>query len=390
MNGKILLANGTEESDDVSSSKDGFFITIPERQISLSREAFKPQHSVEGAALSNGVAAGEWTEDQAVPKGVATATAKKRQELSQLVEDITVVLPTLNEQEGIGAVIDKVRSVGLKNILVVDGGSTDETVRIAEQKGVSVIVQHGRGKTDAVDTATALVRTQYLAMMDADDSYDPMDIVGMIEQIQHCDQVIGSRMLGEKRSRNGQTEHLAKGHGFGNRILNWVFNALFGVHLTDVLSGLRIMRTSAVKGIRFMSTGFGAEAELTAQFLMEGRKVVEIPASFGRRLGNAKLGYLDGFRIFETTLRLAYEYNPLVFFMPAGLVLMVPGLGFLTYVLYMASFASSKTFHTSYALAGLGLFLTGLLFAGLGMMSFLMKRIELRQLRAIRSIGKES
>lgn len=376
--------------DVIGSSKGTSLGITLERWGSLSTDALKPRQATEDVASPRELTVGERVKEQVVHEEVVTMMAKRKQELSQILEDVTVVLPTLDEQEGIASVIDNVRRAGFSRILVVDGGSVDRTVQIAEEKGIVVLFQHGHGKTDAVDTAVAFVKTRYLALMDADDTYDPLDILAMLEQIQHSDQVIGSRMLGEKNGRNGQTDHLATGHGFGNRVLNRVFNTFFGIHLTDVLSGIRLMRTSVLKDVQFRSTGFGAEAELTAQFLMEGRKVVETPASFRRRLGNAKLGYLDGFRILGTTLRLAYEYNPLVFFMPVGMALMVPAIGFLADVLYLAEFAPTRTFYTSGALAGMGLFLTGMLFAGFAAMSFLMKRIELRQLRVIRALAQET
>ncbi|RLE47404.1 MAG: glycosyl transferase, partial [Candidatus Methanomethylicota archaeon] len=68
------------------------------------------------------------------------------------LSDVTVVIPTLNEAEAIGRVIDEVLSVGVprENILVVDGGSTDGTVDIARSKGVKVVKQRGKGKANAL------------------------------------------------------------------------------------------------------------------------------------------------------------------------------------------------------------------------------------------------
>lgn len=67
--------------------------------------------------------------------------------------DVTIVLPVLNEEEGVAAVIDELSKNGFQRILVIDGYSTDLTAEVARNKGVTVIEQHGRGKTGALITA---------------------------------------------------------------------------------------------------------------------------------------------------------------------------------------------------------------------------------------------
>lgn len=68
-------------------------------------------------------------------------------------DQVTVVLPVLNEEKAIGEVITEVKSAGYRNILVLDGYSKDETASIAGSMGVTVIFQHGAGKAGAVKTA---------------------------------------------------------------------------------------------------------------------------------------------------------------------------------------------------------------------------------------------
>ncbi len=79
--------------------------------------------------------------------------------LSAADKSITVVIPTLNEEEAIGKVLDELQSLGFNNIMIVDGYSTDRTVEIAKQFGVQTIRQHGKGKTGALKTAIEHVET---------------------------------------------------------------------------------------------------------------------------------------------------------------------------------------------------------------------------------------
>jgi len=87
--------------------------------------------------------------------------------------DVTAVIPTLNEEEGIGQVIGELREEGYDNVLVVDGYSTDGTVKVAESNGCYVVFQHGRGKCGAVETAIENVKTPFMLVMDGDCTCDP-------------------------------------------------------------------------------------------------------------------------------------------------------------------------------------------------------------------------
>jgi glycosyltransferase involved in cell wall biosynthesis len=296
-------------------------------------------------------------------------------------EEVTIVIPTLNEEKGVKVVIDLIRKANFNNIIVVDGGSLDKTATIARSLGVITILQHGKGKTDAIDAAMAFVKTRYLGLIDADNTYDPADFHKMLLYAKSADMVVGSRM---RRQSNGLP--FVYGHGIVNRVFNRLFNMVYDSHLTDILSGIRIISMDMLKGIRLRSRGFAVEAELSAQILSEGGKIVEVPAHFGRRIGEAKLRYRDGFHILAALLRLAYEFNPMLFFFPIGAIMLLPGLAILTYVVYSAILVNNGIYHSGLALAGIALTFVGIQVVSIGILSFLMKRIEFRQLRAIRQI----
>lgn len=296
-------------------------------------------------------------------------------------ENITIVIPALDEEEGIGTVVEQTKRAGFTNILVMDGGSRDNTVTVARSLGVKVVIQHGAGKSAAVDAAVSLVRTPYLGLIDADGTYDPADFHKMLVYVPNADMVIGSRVL----QRNANVPFVT-GHRMVNRLFSKLFNWIYDSNLTDILSGIRICNTGVLRDIRFRSRGFGIEEELAAQILVDGGKIVEVPVEFRERLGRAKLRYRDGYHILTTLLRLAYELNPLLFFLPLGTILLLPGLAILLYVALAASFGASAIFHSGWALAGLGLTLAGVQIVSFSILSFLMKRIEYRQLRAIRKL----
>ena len=116
---------------------------------------------------------------------------QKRLELTK--DDVTVVLPVLNEEAGVKAVIAEVFRNGYQNILVVDGYSTDNTLQAAQGKGVNVVTQHGRGKTGAIITAIENVSTPYLLVMDGDYTYNAADIERFLLHATEYDHIVGSR-----------------------------------------------------------------------------------------------------------------------------------------------------------------------------------------------------
>lgn len=294
-------------------------------------------------------------------------------------DDVTIVIPALNETQAVKLVIEETRRAGFRNILVLDGGSTDSTVDAARELSIPVILQHGKGKADALDTAISIVKTDFMGIIDADRTYDPLDFNKMLLHAKKADMVIGSRILGSSKKKP-----FVAGHGIANRIFNKLFNWIYGADLTDILSGIRLINMKMFRNFHFRSNGFAVESEMASQVFSEGGKIVEVPISFRDRIGDAKLRYRDGYHILSTITRMAYEFNPLLFFFPIGLLLLIPGSLVIGYVLIEASLAG--IFHYSLALLGFGLALSGIQIMGFSVLSFLMKRIELRQLRAIHRI----
>ena len=108
-------------------------------------------------------------------------------------DQVTVVIPTLNEEEAIGPLIEEVMSEGFDRIIVADGYSHDKTRDVASGLGARVLMQHGVGKAGALMTAFRLVSTPYLIVMDGDASYDPSDLHRFLPLIGTYDFVKGVR-----------------------------------------------------------------------------------------------------------------------------------------------------------------------------------------------------
>jgi cellulose synthase/poly-beta-1,6-N-acetylglucosamine synthase-like glycosyltransferase len=98
-------------------------------------------------------------------------------ELDREGSEVTVVIPTLNEENNIDNAIHRLRCKGFRNVLIIDGNSSDRTVEIAKDLGVNVAFQKGKGKGVAMRQAFAFPGiSEYVVMMDADGSMDPKEI----------------------------------------------------------------------------------------------------------------------------------------------------------------------------------------------------------------------
>ena len=220
-------------------------------------------------------------------------------------DEVTVVVPTLNEEKAIELVLKDVLLAGYQNVMVIDGHSIDDTVKIVKDMNVVLYPQTGRGKTGAIKTALNYIKTPYFVVIDGDYTYSVKDIEALLDRAAYCNQVIGAR-----RDR-GNIKRLNR---FGNGLINLLFNQFFGTRLTDVCSGLYILKTSFAKKLVLETGGFDVEVEIAAQ-AAESNKVEEVPISYGSRVGTQKLDpFKDGFRIISRIFKLSRKYSPLIFY----------------------------------------------------------------------------
>ena len=283
-------------------------------------------------------------------------------------EDVTVVVPVLNEVEAIRTVIQEIRQCGFRKILVIDGHSTDGTVDAATRLGVDVIEQTGTGKTGALATAVQYVVTPFFLVMDGDCTYDPRDIERLLEHAGAYDEVIGARKTG--------TENIPTINRFGNRVICWVFKVLFAAYLSDVCSGMYLLNTGSARLLQFTTGGFDVEVEIASQIADRGR-VTDVPISYRKRVGRQKLSSLrHGLIILTSIIRLANVNNPVVLYSGFMALSIIPALAILAWVAYDALMLGR--WHAGYALFGMMLLVLALQALAVAMISLMIKRSEQR------------
>lgn len=278
---------------------------------------------------------------------------------------ITVVVPTLNEAEGITQVLDEVRAEGFTNILVVDGYSTDKTVELVQRKGVKVIYQHGPGKAGAVLTAIERVETPYVLFMDGDCTYDPKDIWRLLNHADRYSHVIGAR----------DKKNIPKLHRLGNWIISQTFNLLFGVNLSDVCSGMYLLETEVARKYRLRERGFLIEIELAASSATD-EEVTEVPIRYRPRVGQEKLKAWHGFPILFGAIFVFRRYNPILLYAGLGALTLFPAAIILVWVALEQ--LTRGIWHSGWVIVGVMLMLAALQSITLASMSFMTRHSEER------------
>jgi len=219
---------------------------------------------------------------------------------------VCIILPTLNEEEAIGRVIEEipVRDLADKgydvNVMVVDGNSTDRTRQIAEAKGAEVIIESRKGKGRAMRTAFDTVDADFIFMLDADYTYPATYIPEMLDILQRdCDVVIGSRLKGQIE-RGG----MSRLNVVGNRLLTLMANILYQTRISDLCTGYWGFKREVIPTLSLTADGFDFEADLFSQVGKKGYRINEIPIDYRRRQSPAKLNSIrDGLKIGKALIK---------------------------------------------------------------------------------------
>jgi dolichol-phosphate mannosyltransferase len=264
-------------------------------------------------------------------------------------QDVTIVLPTLNEAVAIGSLIDEIHANGYYKILVVDGFSNDGTCSIAQAHGATVAGQHGKGKSGAILVARDIVDTPFFLIMDGDSTYDPSDIDRFVAYANAYDEIIGFRPK--------QSPNISRTHRFGNWILTHTFNLFMGSNVPDVACGMYLMRTDKIKTFELTRLGFEIDQEIAVQMLTDG-KVTYVPINYRARKGAVKAPtWRQGFRALFAIINLGRLYSPSLLFSLLASLALIPAVALIGYAIMLYLFFDE--YHGGYILASLVLFTLG-------------------------------
>ena len=202
--------------------------------------------------------------------------------------EVSVVIPTMNEEASIGAVIDEVHTALVDwdlEVLIVDTDSRDRTRDIAMEKGARVVPQPRRGYGRAYKTGFAAATGTFIATLDADLTYPAYRFPDFLAPLaeDHADFVSGDRLSGLS---NGTMTGM---HRVGNEILNIAFRSLYDSGVRDSQSGMWSFRRSILPRLQLLHDGMAFSEELKLEVIRAGFRFLEIPIEYRIRVGDKKI-----------------------------------------------------------------------------------------------------
>ena len=223
---------------------------------------------------------------------------------------VSVVIPCLNEAIPIAAVVSEVRAQGVDEVIVVDNGSTDDTVARAAAAGARVVDAPlpGYGRACAAGVAAVRPQTQIVCFLDGDGSDVPAFIPSVVMPLvaDEADFVMGSRLRGVRERGSLTPQQVIAG-----RLAGLLIAARYGVRFTD-MSPLRAMRLDRLRALGMRETTYGWNLEMQMRAAAGGLRCLEIPVAHRCRRGgeskvsgNLAAGLRAAWKISATFLQLS-------------------------------------------------------------------------------------
>ena len=247
----------------------------------------------------------------------ARAHTIRRLSSSRNAMTLSVVIPALNEEDGIAAIVERIEAIrkplatsgvdGLE-IIVVDDGSHDRTPEIAASYASVRLIRHAvnHGYGAAIKTGFHSARGQLLAFTDADGTYPPERFPELcrVALEQDADVVVGSR-------RSGEHSEMPRVRRIGNFIWSNLVSIIGNKRVADPASGMRVLRASALRQLYPLPDGLNFTPVMSTRCVHENLKVIEVAIPYTERVGRSKLSIVgDGSRFLKTILWTSMEYNP--------------------------------------------------------------------------------
>src|SRR5438034_5949894 len=213
---------------------------------------------------------------------------------------ITVVIPCLNEEEGIREVLRELPSF-VDEIIVVDNGSTDRTAAVAHGMGARVVTELSRGYGRAYKRGFSYATGDIIVTLDGDHSYPGDALSYLLEAFFHCR--VG--FLSASRFPTLTRDSMSLKHRIGNWGLSVAMSALFFRWVSDLQSGMWIFRRDVLQKMKLVSDGMAFSEEIKIEAIRNNEiGFREIFINYSNRIGEKKLQpWRDGIRNIAFLLR---------------------------------------------------------------------------------------
>ncbi len=239
---------------------------------------------------------------------------------------LSIVIPAKNEAENLKGFLPRLLAVVANaEVIVVNDGSTDDTLAICEQHGVTVVTHpYSKGNGAAIKTGAKSEKGEVIVFLDGDGQHKPEDIPRLLEKLATgYDLVVGAR---------GKQSQADSFRAIANGVYNWLSSAITGHKILDLTSGFRAVKADKFKEFLYLlPNGFSYPTTSTMAFFRAGYSVGYMPIQTGQRLGESHISLLkDGIRFLLIIFKVGTLYSPVKIFLPIAAVFF--GTGVLNYI----------------------------------------------------------
>jgi dolichol-phosphate hexosyltransferase len=223
--------------------------------------------------------------------------------MTSKVELVSVVIPTLNEA---GNILEAVTNIEKdlaypKEIIVVDGNSTDGTIEIVKDASFcKLIIEPRRGYGIALKAGIKKAKGNIIVMVDGDGTYEVRHINRLLSRMieKDADMVLATRMYDPNKA-------MGLMNFVGNKVITFFYDFFYSQFLSDSQSGFRAISHEAIDSVELKEGDMAFATEMLVEFAKEGYNMVEIPTTYkARKYGKTKLKkFKSGIEIFSTIFR---------------------------------------------------------------------------------------
>jgi glycosyltransferase involved in cell wall biosynthesis len=240
---------------------------------------------------------------------------------------VSVIIPAYNEADSIGDIVVKIMTIYPHfEVIVVNDGSTDETVEVAKDAG-AIVYSHpyNIGNGAAIKSGIRIASGEILIFMDADGQHDPKEISSLLAHFPDYDMVVGARGKGHQASWL---------RGVANTIYNRFASYVAKYQVMDLTSGFRAIKSDLARNLLYLLPNtYSYPTTITLGVLRSGRSVKYVPIhAQARKKGKSNIKLMrDGVRFLMIILKICALYSPLRIFLPVSATLFLTGLSYYFY-----------------------------------------------------------
>lgn len=272
------------------------------------------------------------------------------------MNQVSIVMPAKNEAANLQNLLPRLKAVVAEaEVIVVDDGSSDETVAVCKLHDVKVVSHpYSKGNGAAIKTGARTASGEIIVFMDGDGQHKPEDIPRLLEKMEEgFDLVIGAR------DKDSQADNY---RAFANGVYNRLASTVTGHKIHDLTSGFRAVRAERFREFLYLlPNGFSYPTTSTMAFLRAGYSVGHVSIQTEERLGDSHISLVkDGIRFLIIIFKVGSLYSPLKIFLPASGGFLLTGC-----LYYLYTFLSSGRFTNMSAV----LFMTAILVFLIGLVS---------------------